>query len=301
MTDEPGPDRREPVEGPVDGPVDGPVERPVGGPVGGDGHIRDLLAELGSAADGRRMPSEVAARLDTTLARLVAERETGAPTPEREDESRPGSVVPLRRRWLPRATAAAAAIIVVGAGGVTAVNLGLFGNEASTSSDSGAAGGAGAAESAPKAPVPSSGKAIGAAVLPQVSATSFASDVASMLQRGTASPPAAEAPGSDTGEDSSEPSSGQTGPGQATGDQSAPDEAAPGLTTPEEARQSPGRALRSASCPGPVITDGAVPNQIRYDDQLAVLVIHPETGGRQLVEAWDCAGDRRLAETTITP
>lgn len=37
-----------------------------------DAHIRALLAELGSGPDGETMPPEVAARLDDTLARLVA-------------------------------------------------------------------------------------------------------------------------------------------------------------------------------------------------------------------------------------
>ncbi len=258
-------------------------------------HIRALLAELGSGPDGRAMPPEVAARLDDTLARLVAEREAGGPRSEEEDGSRRGSVVPLRRRWLQRTTAAAAAVIVVGAGGVAAANLGLFGNEASVSSDSSGAADSRVAESAPDPTAPTSGSesltdedsgrdaGLGARVLPQVSASSFATDVASLLQRRTATPKAEEAPtaGSDAGGDS--------------------EEASKGLITPEEARQTPGNAFRSTSCPGPAITDGAVANPIRYDEQLAVLVIHPDKDGRQLVEAWNCAGERRLAATTITP
>ena len=78
------------------------------------------------------IPPEVAARLDETLAGLVAERaaESDQPEPDR-------TVVPLRRRWAPRAAAAAAAVIVVGAGGVAAANLGVFGghNDSMTSAD----------------------------------------------------------------------------------------------------------------------------------------------------------------------
>jgi len=275
------------------------------GPDEGDAHIRALLAELGSGPDGRAMPPEVAARLKDTLARLVAERETGGP-PQQEDAGVPGTVVPLHRRWLPRATAAAAAVIVVGAGGVAAANLGIFGNGASVSSESGGAADSQVAESAPEpaAPSPSAGSKTltdedsgreatgsGALALPRVSATAFASDVTSLLQRRTATDSAEGAPttGSDAGGDTPEkaPESDQGRSKQ--------------LTTPEEAKQSPGNAFRSTSCPGPRITDGAVPNPIRYDEQLAVLVIHPEKEGGQLVEAWNCAGDRRLARTTIAP
>ncbi|MET0998351.1 MAG: hypothetical protein ABWX73_06530 [Marmoricola sp.] len=266
-------------------------------------HIRALLAELGSGPDGRSMPPDVAARLDDTLARLVAEREAGAPTSDEEDEGRRGTVVPLRRRWVQRTTAAAAAVIIVGAGGVAAANLGVFGNGASVSSDSSGGAHSEVAESAPEAtassPDPTSGTtgrtdedsgrdtALGALALPQVSASSFRSDVTSLLRSRATTEKSGEAPtaGSDTG--------GDTGGDTADSSQ--------GLTTPEEARQTPGNAFRSTSCPGPAITDGAVPNPIRYDEQLAVLVIHPEKDGQQLVEAWNCAGDRRLAETTITP
>src|SRR6478672_12026110 len=77
--------------------------------------VRALLAELGSAPDAASMPPDVAARLDETLAGLVAEREEA-----------PADVVPLRRRWAPRVAVAAAAVIVIGAGGVAAANLGVF-------------------------------------------------------------------------------------------------------------------------------------------------------------------------------
>jgi hypothetical protein len=40
---------------------------------------------------------------------------------------------------------------------------------------------------------------------------------------------------------------------------------------------------------------------VRYDGRPAVLLIHPESGGQQVVDAWNCAGNRKLASTTITP
>ncbi|MCW2820855.1 MAG: hypothetical protein JWR64_650, partial [Marmoricola sp.] len=75
--------------------------------------IRALLAGLGPGPEGETVPPEVAARLDETLARLVAERS------EDQQEAVGADVVPLRRRWLPRLTAAAAAVIVLGVAGVT--------------------------------------------------------------------------------------------------------------------------------------------------------------------------------------
>src|SRR5215213_3032580 len=82
----------------------------------GQERIRALLADLGSpqAPDAASMPPEVAARLDETLAGLVAERST---------EAVPANVLPLRRRWVQRGAAAAAAVIVLGVGGVAVADL----------------------------------------------------------------------------------------------------------------------------------------------------------------------------------
>ncbi len=254
-----------------------------------DARIRALLAELGSGPDGRAMPPEVAARLDDTLARLVAERETEAAS-EGHHEGRHGTVVPLRRRWQQRATVAAAAVIVAGAGGVAAANLGVFGPGASVSSDSAGTADPERAESAPEpttsAPESTPGSkaltdedsardsGLDVLALPQVRSSAFASDVSALLQRRTAVGGADEAP---------TPKSSQ------------------GLTTPEQARQTPGPAARSDACPGPATTDGATANLVLYDGRLAVLVIHPEQADRRLVEVWTCGGDSRLAGTTITP
>ena len=236
-----------------------------------DARIRALLAELGSGPDGEPIPPDVEARLDDTLAMLVAERgRTGQASPADENES--DNVVPLRRRWLPRAAVAAAAVIVLGAGGVAVSNLGLMSPGENSTSDS-------AGESAPKStsegPDSSSDSGsssdTGAATLPELSAASFASDVETLLEgRASMLTPEREAAGDQ--------------PKQENRDSAKP--GAPG-------------ALTSRACPGPEITDGAVPNQVRYDGRPAVLLIHPERGGRQVVEAWNCAGDRKLASTTV--
>ena len=290
------------------------------GPGADDARIRALLAELGSGPDGRPMPPEVAARLDDTLARLVAER-AGSPdsipdssadsTQDREDHaSAAGNVVPLRRRWVPRVTAAAAAVVVLGAGSVAVANLGLLGNGPSMSSESAggssdekvaqedAQEGAGSAPDAtPTSPAPGDTALIperttgDAAALPEISAGSYESDVSTLLQR----PPSQEA----TASPSSGPDSGpDSGPGSGEDDS---DNTTRRLAIPEDARQGPPNALIAKSCPGPEVTDGGVPNLVRYDGRLAVLVVHPEQGGSRLVDTWDCAGDRRLASTTITP
>ncbi len=247
-----------------------------------DAHIRALLAELGSGPDGDPMPPEIAARLDDTLARLVAERGPGG-SGDAVDEELPDNVVPLRRTWLPRLTVAAAAVVVLGAGGVAASNLGLFGNQADTMAGSGdsasseTAGGA----STLSPDTPSSGLTrdgiVTAGELPRLRSASFGSDVESLLSRRA-------------------PAAGTPVP-------SAPDSGAEGKSpTPRNGDTTDSsKALRSQACRGPRITDGATTSPVRYDGRLAVLVVHPEQGGQRLVEAWDCAGEQRLAETTLTP
>ncbi len=197
-----------------------------------DAHIRALLAELGSGPDGRPMPPEVAARLDDTLARLVAERagspESGPESAGDPDEhvSAAGNVVPFRRRWVPRATAAAAAVVILGAGSVAVANLGILGSGTDSSVSSDSAGGSseekvaqeGAeGESVPNASPssPTSGDTAlipdrtTALALPEVSASSFESDVTTLL-RPVPLDDASESPtsGSDSG-------SGGTTAGQA--------------------------------------------------------------------------------------
>jgi hypothetical protein len=240
-----------------------------------DAQIRALLAELGSGPDGEPMPPEVAARLEDTLALLVAERGREGMTTGSSEESA-GNVVPMRRRWLPRLAGAAAAVIVLGAGGVAAANLGLLGGTNQARSDQGASSGAGdsKAESAPGSSAPAAGDdssqalADGAAVsLPQLSATNFATDTKRLLL-GRSSSPAA-----------------------------GPQDTAPSDT---QANERKGEARLLDSCPGPKTTGGAVSRPVRYDGDLAVLVVHPERDGQRLVEAWDCAGTQRLARTTLT-
>ncbi len=116
---------------------------------GQEQRVRALLAGLGSGTgDGAdQLPAEVAARLEDTLAGLVAEREAGKIS---EEHTATGNVVPLRPRWMPRLAAAAAAVIVLGLGALTATNLGR--HHDATSADAGA--GAAKAEQVPSASSP---------------------------------------------------------------------------------------------------------------------------------------------------
>jgi len=237
-----------------------------------DARIRALLAELGSGPDGEPIPPEVEARLDDTLAMLVAER--GRTDEEIPDEGGSDNVVPLRRRWIQRATVAAAAVIVLGIGSVAVSNLGLMsGGDNSTADSAGESEQSSASEAPDSSSDSDSSSDTGAATLPELSAASFASDVETLL-KGRASMLTPE--------------------GEAAGDQ-------PKQENRDSAKPGAPNELTSRACPGPEITDGAVPNQVRYDGRLAVLLVHPESGGQQVVEAWNCAGNRKLASTTITP
>ncbi len=237
-----------------------------------DAHVRALLAGFGSGPDGEPMPPEVAARLEETLGRLVAERQ----------EAEGGNVVPLRARLAPRAAVAAAAVVVLGLGGVAAANLGVFGGPSVT----GASDSAGGAESQKSlsSPQPSAGllepqrdAAGGAAGFPKVGSSTFARDVTALLDRRSALATPEEKPGA----------------GSTPGDEPT------FLGSPDTAKSPPTDSLRRMGCPGPEITDGAVPNPVEYDGVLAVLVVHPERDGQQLVEAWTCSGNRLLAGTTV--
>jgi hypothetical protein len=237
---------------------------------GEDARIRALLAELGSGPDGEPIPREVEARLDETLAMLVAERgRSDVPEEEAAD-----NVVPLRRRWLPRAAVAAAAVIVLGVGGVVVANLGTMSPETSSSDSAG-----GSTAEAPESGGGSSSDAesgsdsgTGAAAIPELSASTFPGDVAALLRPGRASVLTPE--------------------GRSADEPSPP-------TNRENAKSDAPGALTSQACPGPRITDGTVPTLVRYDGKLAVLLVHPKRAGRQAVEVWNCAGDRRLASTAI--
>ncbi len=151
--------------------------------------VQALLGDLGSEQAPEPMPDDVAARLEETLAGLTAERTPQHPTAgsAATDRSTTGStVVPLHRRWGPRLAVAAAAVVVLGVGGVAVSNLGLLDDSGGTSAGSTAdsAGGEAGVEQAPEA-LPA----------PALSSTSFAADATALLRRtpALAAPPGAAA------------------------------------------------------------------------------------------------------------
>lgn len=231
--------------------------------------VRALLADLGTAPEAASMPPEVAARLEETLAGLVAERRAGQDAPRAETRS---NVIPLRRRWARRAAAAAAAVIVVGAGGVAVANLDVFAGTNATS-DSAAGGGQSKAESlddsSSATPPPSQpgGDLPGALreSAPRLTAASFDADVVRLVQ----------------------------------GDRYA---RVPDGTVTNEGKALDRRAPTYAAargCPGPKVKDRAVKTLVLYDGTPAALVVHPERDGARLVDAWTCAGDRLLNRTQV--
>ena len=252
-----------------------------------DAHIRALLADLGSGPRGESMPPEVAARLDATLARLVAERDAASSTtPDPEPETSP--LVPLRRRRLSRMTAAAAAVVVLGAGGVAATSLGLLDGSGGASSDSasseaGTSSDRSTAKSLQGDSAPSTGPSSDAShpvgPLPHLGASSFARDVKTLLLQGS---------------DLLTPEEARAGaPGSTT--------QSPRAGNRDQAGREASGLLQALGCPGPKITGTSQAQPVVMNDQLAVLVLHPERGGKRLVEAWTCDGERRLVAATLKP
>jgi hypothetical protein len=180
-------------------------------------------------------------------------------------------------------------VIVLGAGGVAAANLGVFGGSSSDSATSSDAGGSSAksesralAPPSPSTPEGASRRGVEQAqALPRVRSSTFATDAGRLVTEGSAGI-VAPAPAS----------------GASAGDSSDESQDAGGDTA---TARRPTAELNELSCPGPRITGNAVPNPIVYDGRVAVLVVHPAKDGRQLVEAWDCAGSRKLDSATVTP
>lgn len=228
--------------------------------------VRDLLGELGSggAEPPGPVPPAVTARLEDTLAALVEEQQAVRISEERSATT---TVVPLRPRWLPRFAAGAAAVVVLGLGGVAVSNLDVFDSPVPTTSDAGGSSAERSAGSA-QAPAPSTGAddggiAKGLVRAPAVRSARFEADVRALLR---------------------------TGPPLRAARKSAAD-AAPRTPT---ADPSAGSASVS-TCTGPRLGDGSRTTPIVLDGTAAALVLRPPLGGSRAVEAWSCDGTTRLA------
>ncbi len=266
--------------------------------------LRALLAGVRVTAP---VPADVAARLDATLVSLSADRRAGTAS----DEA-PSVVVPLRRRSRvgSRLLAAAAAVIVVGAGGVGLSQV-LSSQDAAESADAPAiADGFGPA--APEAEAPRDQDLNGpdrlaelterlsnTQAVPRFTTTGFAREAAAFSGRdlalswgsgldstadedeGTANSP--RTPATPTPTKKAESSSGGLTSGQS------------GAST---ADPQTGYFAAKAACPGPVGL-GATLVPILYDGQPAALAVYPVTDGTQLYEAWSCDGRTMLASARV--
>lgn len=275
--------------------------------------VRELLADAGRDPRATSTPPDVAARLEDVLAGLVAERDAAAPesapspvaasqaTPEPpvtpESPVTPAAPVTLasrRRQWSPRLAVAAAAVIVTGVGGIAVANFDLLGgSDALTSEDASAGGarteaesdagsdpgsdpGASAPSTLPseKGTAPDAGqRSLAEVSLPRVRSSSYAADVEALLEDLVA--PSRE--GTDAG---------------------------PGTEEPGDTSLAP----LNPACPGPTgdpagdtdrDPDGVQRLAVLYDGQLTALLAFPPSSGQQRVEAWTCAGDRRLDSARV--
>jgi len=237
-----------------------------------ENEVRDLLSQLGDAltedVDSPRIPVEVDARITAALAELPP-LHSGA-----DDEV----VVPLerpRRRvggWL----VAAALVVAVGGGGWALSHRSNSAHMASTSSAADSAGSA-------RSPEPQSSEPLSATVgggrlaLPSISLASFGKDVSALLGSKTTALGDLRTPAK-TPKDS--PNADKAAEGQDYN----------GLQAPEFAPARP-------DCRRPSGTTGRQV-EVSIDGRLGQLIVSP-SAGKQVVTAYDCAGRKELATTTI--
>jgi len=273
--------------------------------------VRALLA---SARVTEPVPDDVAARLDTTLAELTADRR-GTEAADAPDEAT-SVVVPLRRRsrLAPRLLAAAAAVVVVGAGGIGISQvLSTQGDDLATADSAqpeAAAGGDdfGAVPTAPAAEAPHDQKSLdslsaltkrlsNSKAVPRFTTTGFTREVAVFSTRDL------RLPWAETGDsigslDGSESSATKSPEPTAT---VTPQMTSEGVALGSKAARADQYfySTAKAACPGPIGT-AATLVPILYDGQPASLAVHPEMDDTQLYEAWSCDG-RTLLASAIVP
>lgn len=283
----------------------------------------DIAALLAEARVTDPIPSDVAARLDATLADLTADRAADRAADGDAPVAPDDVVVPLRpRRSLgPRLLVAAAAIVVVGAGAV-GLNQ-VLGGKDSTLSSSTAAGPAAGSTARPNALHPTAKGQDFAPMevgVPEFTTASFSDDAATFVSD-TSIPMSLDSLKHVNGSKGSEPpvfngplqpatprasvryedNSGGTASGSGTtnggtgtsGGAGAP---AGGVNAPEPAAGAP---VEVAPCDGPADPAGTA-TQITLDGKPAVLVVGPIKDGKQLVQAWSCDGSGPLASATVT-
>lgn len=272
MTDGPG---QEPA--PTDPEIDPELDAEI------DAEINAVRALLGEARVTNPVPADVAARLDDVLAGLAAEgtaaergaARRGATETAPPADGTPATVVPLRRRWAPRALVAAAAVVVLG-GAAYGVGRVVHLEGTSSTSSAGSASSEATGRTAPPSASSASGarptapSTLAAGALPALRSAHFASDAARSL-RGSLLPLT-------TGRTSAD--------ARTQGQKAAP--------SPSLGPEAPA----PTACPGPAQA-GTASGVVRLDGHLAALVVHPPRGGTRLVQAWSCDGRTLLAAARL--
>jgi hypothetical protein len=265
--------------------------------------IRGLLAD---ARVSEPVPAEVAARLDATLAALKDQARTTGDRP---------SVVSLRRRTVGRVLAAAAAVVLIGAGGFSIVRSA---GDGSSNADSAAAGSAadqqarsdalsgGSEKSAPNAHEPVIPGTLDAVGQTTLRSAHFAQDAAATMRGLAATALVAAEPrtpsASEASSDVPVSPSDTTSPTDTNGTRGGyAAEGSAALTAPP-VTSTPGDVVSAnkgaAACAGPGLPD-AITLPATLDGVPVALVFHPPTTTAQLVEAWSCDGTKLLASASV--
>lgn len=282
-------------------------ENPDSEPEFDDPAYADLRALLADARATGPVPDDVAVRLEETLAALTSDRRHSVP----DIATGTGVVVPLRRRSRvgSRLLAAAAAVIVVGAGGIGVSEvLRNTGNDQGVADSASSFAESDDQESVPGPAAPSAapldrpydlngGAWVETAALPKFTAAGFAAEAAAfryplgIVQDSLGLTPQTPAP---TGADQDPP---PTPDPDATKDLSSGGTTGGGQQSSAE-RQRLAYSAAKAACPGPV-GGGAILVPIQYDGQPASLAIYPATEDGRRYEAWSCDGTILLASTVV--
>lgn len=262
--------------------------------------LRGLLADASAPSP---MPADVAARLDATLADLVAAR---------TDEV----VVPLRRRRPigQRLLVAAAAVVLVGAGAVGVAQV--LDNTQQNDSLSAATADRDSLAEAPAVPptalegasggTTDLGAATKRSLMQRLTTTSFTAadfprqvtELVGVADRASTSDQVRNYDGS--ADDPAVPVSPE--PQYSTPDDGTPELAPTSDPVQEELSNLDTSAKAAPPCVGPAtLPERAVALRITFDDRPAALVLHPVVNGSRYVAAWSCDGHQLLAFTTLAP
>ncbi len=273
---------------------------PDGVPAFGDPAYDDLRTDLAGLRATDPMPADVAARLDAVIADLSGSAApvaaSAAPVPD--DQPEPAPVVPLRKRSRvgPRLLVAAAAVVVVGAGGIGLAQVVRDGSDdLKTSADSAATGATapGAAvdsDSAAESPELDEGTPAAAARVIVLTTAGFDAEVRTLLATAVAPTASEQLPEAQDGLTRSASPLPTPGPADLEEQRNA-------LKDLDSALLSQYATTKRADC-APVVK-GATTVPVVLDGRPAVLAVFEAADGTVRVEARDCTGSVVLVSTDI--